>query len=316
MKTILKLTALALVLSVTACKNDGKKDSSAKTSYAEADEKDVNEIIEYNNAVVSFTDKNNDYIKRIEDNIIKIEKGLANPNDHFAFIGLITPFSMSTISSSKMKPDTPPSALSSDDQKFFKENVVSMTGVLDKIKETYKSLDEYIKAEDWKDDKGVKGKALVDSIYSMGKKYYAYDEQVLAKLNIIGDDAERVILKTHPLKEYIFALKDDRSKVAEFTKLLAGNKNYKTIEAKAKSAYQILEDQHNKHVAMAAPDAGKFPGKDGYFKNFNDRLNDYLIAARKMMRDASASGKLTEYNIEELVRKQDSMRSAYNNFVD
>lgn len=316
MKTILKLTALALVLSLTACKNDGKKDNSAKTSYAEADEKDVNEIIEYNNAVVSFTDKNNDYIKRIEDNIIKIEKGLANPSDHFAFIGLITPFSMSTISSSKMKPDTPPSVLSSDDQKFFKENVVSMTGVLDKIKETYKSLDEYIKAEDWKDDKGAKGKALLDSIYSMGKKYYAYDEQVMAKLNIIGDDAERVILKTHPLKEYIFALKDDRSKVAEFTKLLAGNKNYKTIEAKAKSAYQILEDQHKKHVAMAAPDASKFPGKDGYFKNFNDRLNDYLIAARKMMRDASASGKLTEYNIDELVRKQDSMRSAYNNFVD
>ena len=316
MKTLLKLTALALVLSAAACKNDGKKDSNAKTSYAEADEKDVNEIIEYNNVVVNFTDKNNDYIKRIEGNIIKIEKGLANPNDNFAFIGLITPFSMSTINSGKIKPDTPPSALSSDDQKFFKENVVSMTGVLDKIKETYKSLDEYIQAEDWKDDKGVKGKALVDSIYSMGKKYYAYDEQVLAKLNIIGDDAERVILKTHPLKEYIFALKDDRSKVAEFTKLLAGNKNYKTIEAKAKSAYQALEDQHHKHVAMAAPDAGKFPGKDSYFKNFNDQLNDYLIAARKMMRDASASGKLTEYNIEELARNQDNMRSAYNNFVD
>ena len=88
------------------------------------------------------------------------------------------------------------------------------------------------------------------------------------------------------------------------------------IEAKAKSAYQALEDQHHKHVAMAAPDAGKFPGKDSYFKNFNDQLNDYLIAARKMMRDASASGKLTEYNIEELARNQDNMRSAYNNFVD
>ncbi|RBQ08711.1 DUF3829 domain-containing protein [Pedobacter miscanthi] len=316
MKTLFKLTALALVLSVTACKNGGKKDSNGKTTYVEADEKDVNAIIEYNNVMVSFTDKNNSYLKSLESNLDRIEKGLAKPNDRFAFLGLMTPFSMSTFSNSKIKPDTPPSALSSDDQKFFKENVVSMTGVLDKIKATYKSLDEYIKAEDWKDDKGVKGKALVDSIYSMGKKYYTYDEVILAKLNVIGDDAERVILKTHPLKEYIFALKDDRSKVAEFTKLLASNKNYKAIEAKAKTAYQSLEDQYNKQVAMPAPDATKFPGKDGYFKNFNESLNDYLIAARKMMRDASASGKLTEYNIEELVRKQDSMRSAYNNFVD
>jgi len=316
MKTLFKLTALALVLSVTACKNDGKKDSDNKTAYAEADEKDVNDIIEYNNVMVSFTDKNNDYIKRIESNIVRIEKGLGKPNDRFAFMGLITPFSINSITSNKVKPNTPPSALNSEDQKFFKENVTAMTGVLDQIKATYKSLDEYIKAEDWKDDKGAKGKALVDSIYSMGKKYYAYDGVVLDKLNVIGDEAERVILKTHPLKEYIFALKDDRSKVAEFTKLLASNKNYKAIETKAKTAYQALEEQYTKHVAMAAPDASKFPGKDGYFRNFNERVNDYLIAARKMMRDASASGKLTEYNIEELVRDQDSMRSAYNNFVD
>ncbi|WP_412467901.1 hypothetical protein [Pedobacter sp. KLB.chiD] len=316
MKTILKLTVLALTLSFTACKNEKKKDDNAKTAYAEADEKDVNAIIEYNNVLVSFTDKNNDYIKRIESNLIKIEKGLQNPNDHFAFIGLIQPFSIPTINRSKLKPDTPPSALNKDDQNFFKENVTAMTGLLDKIKETYKSLDEYIKAEDWKDDKGTKGKALVDSIYGMGKKYYNHDELVLAKLNLIGDDAERVILKTHPLKDYIFALKDDRSATAAFTKLMASNKNYKSIETKAKAAYQALENQYHKHTAMAIPDATKYPGKDGYFRNFNERFNDYLIAARKMMRDASASGRLTDYNIEELVRLQDSMRSAYNNFVD
>jgi len=316
MKSFLKLTALALALSFTACKNDGKKDHNAKTAYAEADDEDANTIIEYNNVMVSFTDKNNDYIKRIEDNIIKIGKGLENPTDRFAFIGLISPFAINHITSNKVKPDTPPDALSKEDQKFFKENVASMTTTLDKIKATYKSLDEYIKAEDWKDDKGVKGKGLVDSIYVMGKRYYGYDDRVLAKLEVIGDDAERIILKTHPLKEYIFALKDDRSDVAAFTKLLASNENYKAIEAKAKTAYQTLEEQYKKHNEMTPPDGSKFPGKDGYFKNFNDRLNDYLIAARKMMRDASASGKLTTYNIDELVRKQDNMRSAYNNFVD
>ena len=316
MKLSFKLILLAVAVSFASCKNGERKDSDSKTEYADADKDDANAIIEYNNVLVGFTDKNNEYLKRLETTLLSIGKGLENPTDRFAFIGVIAPFSSTYFSVSKVKPDTPPSALNSKDQKFFKENVAGLNTTMSKIKETYKLLDEYIKAEDWKDDKSIKGKALIDSIYVMSKKYYEYDSKILDKLDVIGDDAERIILKDHPLKEYIFALKDDRKAVADFNKSIVGNQNYKQIEEEIKAQYSTLETQNKKHTEMAPPDASKFPGRDSEFKRFNESFNEYLIEARKIMRDASADGKLTETNIEDLNRKQDDMRTAYNNFVD
>lgn len=316
MKLTIKLLVVAIAISFTACKSgDKKKEDQGKTEYAEADNDDANQIVEYNNVLVGLTDKNNEYLKRLDDNLQKISKGLDNPNDRFAFIGIISPYSSSAFSTSKLKPETPPSALSSDDQKYFKENVAGLNETMTKIKDTYKSLDDYLKAEDWKDDKSVKGKKLIDSIYSMSKAYYQYDENLLAKLEVIGDDAERIILKTHPLKEYIFAMKDDRKAVGDFNKLIMDTKNFKANEGKIKSAYAALEAQNKKHTEMDAPDATKFPSKDGSFNRFNESFKEYLIEAKKTLRDASATGKLTESDIEDLVRKHEYMRTTYNYFV-
>jgi len=318
MKLTIKLLVLAVAISFTACKSGDKKesDSKEKTEYAEADNDDANQIVEYNNVLVSLTDQNNAYLKRVDENLQKLAKGLANPNDRFAFIGIVSPYASSSISHSQLKPETPPSALSSDDQKYFKENVTGLNGTLAKIKDTYKALNDYIKAEDWKDDKSAKGNKLIDSIYSMSKTYYKYDENLLAKLEVIGDDAERIVLKTHPLKEYIFAMKDDRKAVGDFNKLIIETKNFKAEEGKIKSAYETLVAQNTKHTEMAAPDATKFPSKDGSFKNFNESFKDYLIEAKKTIRDASASGKLAESDLEDLIRKHDYMRTTYNYFVD
>jgi len=318
MKLSIKLLVLAVAVSFTACKSGDKKENKGKTEteYADAGDDDANEIVEYNNVLVNLTDKNNAYLKRLGENLEKFAKGLDNPNDRFAFIGIVSPYASSTFSNSKLKPETPPSALSSDDQKYFKENVAGMNETLTKIKDAYKSLDDYIKAEDWKDDKSVKGKKLIDSMYAMSKTYYKYDENLLAKLEVIGDDAERVILKTHPLKDYIFAMKDDRKAVGEFNKLLLETKNFKADEAKIKSTYETLTAQNTKHSEMAAPDATKFPSKDGSFKTFNESFKDYLIEAKKTIRDASTSGKLAENDLEELIRKHDYMRTTYNYFVD
>lgn len=316
MKQPIKLLIFAVAILFSACKSGDKKDKDAKTEYAEASNEDANQIVEYNNVLVGFTDKNNDFLKRIDGNLERIAKGLQNPSDRFAFIGITPAFSTPSFNRSKLKPETPPSVLSSADQKYFKDNVAGLNESMAKIKETYKSLDDYLKAEDWKDDKGAKGKKLVDSIYSISKTYYKYDENILAKLEVIGDDAERIILKTHPLKKYIFAMKDDRKAVGDFNRLILESKNYKTDEAKIKAAYTELEAQNKKHIEMDAPSTSKYPGKENAFKRFNDSFNEYLIEARKTMRDATTSGKLTENNAESLIRKHDYMRTSYNSFVD
>lgn len=316
MKLPIKLLIFAVAISFSACKSGDKENKDAKTEYAEASNDDANQIVEYNNVLVGFTDKNNEYLKRINENLERIAKGLVNPSDQFAFIGIVPPYATPSFNRSTLKPETPPSVLSSTDQKYFKDNVKGLNESMTKIKDTYKTLDDYLNAEDWKDDKGVKGKNLVDSIYSMSKTYYKYDENVLAKLEVIGDDAERIILKRHPLKEYIFAMKDDRKAVGDFNRMILGSKNYKADEAKIKTAYNALEVQYKKHNEMDAPSASKYPGKDGSLIRFNDSFNEFLIEARKTMRAAAASGKLTESDAENLIRKHDYMRTSYNSFVD
>ncbi|AZI26093.1 DUF3829 domain-containing protein [Pedobacter sp. G11] len=316
MKLSIKLLIVAAAISFSACKSGDKKDKDAKTEYGEASNEDANQIVEYNNVLVSFTDKNNEYLKRVDENLEKISKGLQNPSNQFAFIGIISPFYTPSFNHSRIKPENPPAVLSSSDQKFFKDNVNGLNETLTKIKDTYKSLNDYLKAEDWKDDKGVKGKGFIDSIYTMTKAYYKYDENVLAKLEVIGDDAERIILKTHPLKDYIFAMKDDRKAVGDFNRMMLGSKHYKTDEPKIKAAYTALEAQYKKHTEMDMPSTSKFPGKEAAFKRFNDSFNDYLVESRKVMRDAGASGKLSVDNAEDLIRKYDFMRTTYNNFVD
>lgn len=317
MKLSVKLIALAIAIFFGSCKHSDKKDNKSKTEYADSNKDDANDIIEYNNVLVSYTDNNNDYLKSLDRTLSVIDKGLDNPADSYAFTFATPPFMKPAFNLSKIKPETPPSALSSDDQKFFKENVMGLKETIEKIQKTYESLNSYIRAEDFKDDKTVKGKQLVDSIYVMSRKYYTYDDKILIRLEAIGDDAERIILKSHPLKDYIFALKDDRKAVMDFNKLITDNpNNYKAVEGKIKMAYDALALQNKKHIEMDAPGAKEFPGKDYAFKRFNDSFNEYLIEARKIMRDASASGKLAELDTENLIRKQDDMRSAYNSFVN
>jgi len=316
MKLPIKLLIVATAISFSACKGGDKKDGNAKTEYAEASNDEANQIVEYNNVLVAYTDKNNTYLKSMESNVQRIARGLEQPNNQYAFIGIITPFSVPHFSKSTMKPETPPKVLSGEDQKFFKDNVLALNESFEKMKNTYKSLDDYIKAEDFKDDKGIKGKALVDSIYAMSKTYYKYDDQLLTKLEVIGDDAERIILKTHPLKEYIFAMKDDRKAVADFNKLILETKNYKADEAKIKTAYTALEAQNKKHTEMDAPNAAKYPGKDDSFRRFNESFKEFLIETKKVMRDAATSGKITENDTENLIRKHEYMRTSYNSFVD
>ncbi|MCZ4223578.1 DUF3829 domain-containing protein [Pedobacter rhodius] len=317
MKLSIKLIAIAFAIAFASCKHKDKKDDESATEYAEANKEEANDIIEYNNVLVKYSDNNNSYLKSMERSLNIIDKGLENPTDPFAFASATTPFMTPTFNLSKIKPETPPSALNSDDQKFFKENVIGLKETIEKIQKTYESLDSYIRAEDFKDDKSVKGKQLVDSIYNMSKKYYTYDDKILIRLEAIGDDAERIILKSHPLKDYIFALKDDRKAVQEFNKLITGSADdYKAAESKIKTAYDKLVEQNKKHTEMDAPDAKDYPGKDSAFKRFNDSFNEYLIEARKIMRNASASGKISKDDEENLFRNQDYMRSAYNTFVN
>ncbi|PWS31278.1 DUF3829 domain-containing protein [Pedobacter paludis] len=317
MNLLIKSIAFVSILSLMACNGGDKNTDKTKTEYADASKDDANEIIEYHNIVLNLTDKNDRSLKSMDDNLETIAKGLKNPTDRFAFTGLMRLTDFGRVNFSKIKPETPPSALNRDDVNFFKGKIKLLNESYKSINDTYKTLTDYIKAEDFKDDKSVNGFKLLDSIYSQGKKYYAVNDEILNKLQVIGDDAERVILKTHPLKEFIYALKDDTQAAAALIALMGKHaKDYKKGESEIKKAYDALDAQNKKHIAMSFPSDSENSYKAKSFGDFNNSVTDFLASARKIMRQGAEKGSLTNENADELYQKKDMMRVYYNSFVD
>jgi hypothetical protein len=299
-----------------SCQNH-EKGAKANTQYAKANDDDANSIIKYNNGLLALGDSRDSYLKRLSNSVNGMRSIFENPKSAVPTIGPFEPFETPYIPRLGENPSDPPNALSSSDKKFFKDSVTRLNELYTQIKAVYKGMRDYQKAQDYKDDNGAKGKALIDSINILGNRYYQLDDHIRAKISLIADDAERIILKDHPLKDFIYAMKDDRTKVAEMSVLLDScANNYKASEAKAQAAFQALKSQNEKHTAMSFPGRSEYASKKIYFGRFNESVNDFLLDLKRIMRDASASGKITEDNLKLLDSKRETIRTYYNNFVD
>jgi hypothetical protein len=301
---------------IISCQNHDKG-SKAKTQYAKANDDDANSIIKYNNALLALDDNRDSYLKRLSNSINGMKSIFENSKSAVPTIGSFEPYETPNIPRFGENPNTPPNALSSSDKKFFKDSVTQLNALYTQIKAVYKEMRNYEKAQDYKDDNGAKGKALIDSINVLGNRYYQLDDHVRAKITLIADDAERIILKDHPLKDHIYAMKDDRNKVAAISVLLDScSNNYKASEAKVQAAFQALKAQNEKHTAMTLPGGAEYASKKSSFGRFNESINDFLLELKRIMRNASSTGKIPESDLKSLGYKSDTIRTYYNNFVD
>ncbi|NLR66253.1 YiiG family protein [Chitinophaga varians] len=303
------------MLSVSVSCDNSKGGKGPAAAYENNSVEKASHVIEYTNLLIDIANKQNSYITRVSENVDKIEKGLKNPSDHFAFIGIITPtyFDMPR-GINKVKADEPVDELSSADKTFFKEKVPAYSASFKKLQEQYKQLSDYLKAEDFKDDKSAKGFALVDSIRASTQQLMADKAVLMKKVNEIADASEAIVLKESPLKDYILAMKADLKTVRDFVELAESSEgNYNAIKQKAEAAYAALEKAKEEHSQLNLDNAKK-ENKDGYYKSFYDRVNDFLITAKKIMRDSAEKGKIDEYQVDSLGRSYDSLISSYNSF--
>lgn len=313
-KLILPFLVLSFLVTFS-CKFDG---ANSKDSPENVNKDDANEIIGYNNALIKLNDAQHKYLEIINNNLDKIERGLETPNDRFAFSGLFPPTYFNPVSAyNDPKPEEPGNVFSNDDRTFFKTNVEALNKSFKDVQTKYEELNNYIKAEDFKDDAGAKAKLLIAEIDGHITEYNKTNDLITARLVTVADAAERKILKDHPLKEQIFAFKEDSKAISDFVNIAYESPDdYKAIESKLQASYDKIEKLNKEHIAMKAPDSKEFPGRDGSFKRFNDEISDFLVDARKIMRDASSAGNLSNSDLETLSRNEESVRNAYNNFVD
>lgn len=295
-----------IVATVVSCKNFGNN-----AAYNEKSSKAASNIIEYTNLIVDMSNSHNRYLEQAAENSDRIEKGLQNPNDPFSFSGIIKPFNTPS-RYSKLKAEEPVSDLSKEDQAFFKEKVTTYTTLYNSLKKSNDELHDYLTAQDYKDDKGAKGYVLIDTIRNKIQRVYALKSELMKKVETVADASEEVILKDSPLKDYIIAMKSDMKATRQLIDLLESDK-YAVIADKAKAQYDLLEAAHTKHAAINLADAKK-TSKDNQFTSFYERFHSFLLDTRKILRDATEKGELTESDISVLDRDYDMLINSYNNF--
>lgn len=318
LKQLIQPLLISAICLLAACKpGNSKTGNKADVAGTPENIQDARSIIAYNNVIVRLTDAGNGYIESLSFPVRKIEEGLEHPYVINAFypleeVAYHAPFYTETV-----RPENPPDAFGAEDKKFFSESVAKLNNNIYMIQASFKLLYNYIRAEDWKEDKGSKGKNWLTSIGSNVQQYYAAEQEILAKVQAMADSAENISLSANPLKKYILAIKNDNKCLVALEKLIESNAgNYKAGEAMINTAYASLEAQNQLSAAMDPADAAKYPYKSNAFSSFSTAVDNYLVNARRIMRNASANGKVAADDIEDLRRYQENVRSAYNNFMN
>lgn len=305
---------IAMFVSSISCNNTSGKKPGA-TEYSENSAESASHIIEYTNLIVDMSNKHNSYLEDVANNTTKLEEALKHPNDKYRFITINKPFSAPEFQkwNQKVKIDEPVKELSAKDQQFFKDSISKYKGLFETMKATNNRMHEYITAEDYKDDKGAKGYAIIDTLRNQIAELYTLKSAIVKKVEVVADESEQIILKDSPLKDYIIAMKKDMASIRSFIDLLGSEEKYAGIEAKAKAQYDSLEKAQTEHAQINIDNAKK-ANEDHSFQTFYDDFHKLLLNARKRMRDAAEKGHFESYDLESLDSDYDSLVRDYNNF--
>ena len=308
--TSIFIVILSLVL-LTGCK-EGDKTDAPKSSVKIDDNKDANEIIEFNNKFLQLTDGHQGLLRGVEDYFTRVNSRISTPDNPFN----MTVMKPMYISTNIYKVKEVPAAFGKarDD---MQKNYDAMNASFDAIANSVNDLDSYISAEDYKDDNGAKAKEIQDKAAKAIQEYYAASKAVMATLRPIADDAEAVTLKGHPLKKYILSGKKVLSASDEvLDEVYQEFEAQKLDEAKMQDLYKKLEaaTKDVSGMSFSAPD--QYKRKESSFNNFKKEADEFTGSVRKLMRDSKEKNKLEELDVRLIENAYKSMLNRYNTFVD
>ncbi len=302
------LLIAAMTFSVTSCKKETKTAADGNEIVAADNAEDANAIIEFNNNLLQKREKRNSHIVRIGSYIDRVDDYISGRTPV-----LIAPIAVMDMSKIGEVPD----AVGKDKEqleKWMKESEASYTGIKKKTDE----LAAYLKAEDYKDDKGAKARILKEEIVKAATGYRAIEEKINKVMQPKADGAEELILKDHPLREYIIGNKKVFAGAENLTVMISRQFETGNFDAEAvKKAYSSLEAvvAANKEREFKVTEK-VYESKKGYYDNFNKEAESFLGTVRKVLRDAEPSREFNEQQVNEVNTAVENLLSRYNNFVD
>ncbi|WP_115618892.1 DUF3829 domain-containing protein [Chryseobacterium indoltheticum] len=305
-----KVMMVALALSLSAASVSCKKGmDKIGNAVLKAGENESQAIIDFNN---DFLDSYKTSSRHIE-NIVKYAEAAVKKSKGETVYSMPVVIGSMDYSLSKIKGI--PSGFEND-KTIIETDFNTYKAKRESIEKKYEELKSYITSEDYKDDKGAKAEALQKDINVEAQAFFTAGENVLTKIKPATDTAEEVILKDHPMKEFILSSKTLMTSMDSVMDVLDKQYTGGFNEAEAQKKY----DEFEKVVAINTQKVfnvkeQQYAYKKTEFENVNKKAADFLDKYRKLIRDSKSTGRIADSNINEMDSAYESVLNSYNSFV-
>lgn len=306
-KIIVLVMALSLSAAAVSCKKGA--DKIGNTVLNLGGETEANTIIEFNN---NFIDSYKNTSKRVDRILKYAEEVLAKAKGQnvmiMPVIGGSTDYTLAKIKEIPSGFDKDKAAIEADFKiyKAKKEN----------IEKKFEELKSYMTSEDYKDDKGAKAEAIKKEIETDVDAFYTSGENIMTKMKPATDAAEDVILKDHPMKDYIISSKKVMNLLDSTIDLLGKQYTGQFNETEAQKKYDEFAKavEANSKMDFNVKDP-QYSYKKSLFESFNKNASNFLDTYRKLIRDSKEAGKIPDNDIQQIDSSYESVLSSYNTFV-
>lgn len=274
-------------------------------------------IIHYNNGLVQLTDAQLEYITYVNRNLKHIEKGLETPEQSIMLSKLTDVFYFNIKELSDVNKELPRSVFDVSQISFFEKNVVLMNQTFEEVRMTYQNLENYILNDEYQTDKGVLGQNQIEQLKKTIDEYYVVSDLVMNKIVALSDEAEKEILKDHPLKDFIFSMQECSDIVSYFVDRVDERPNqFEEDKAVYRELILDMKTYQNKISKIDPKPLETYSEKRVFYEGFLGALNDFIIHAEKNVEISQKTGKFTNEQLSELLISEEFLRNFYNDFVD
>ncbi|MDR6923849.1 MULTISPECIES: DUF3829 domain-containing protein [Chryseobacterium] len=307
-----KIIVLAMALTFTSvtvisCKKDLSKLGKSVLDVGGTD--NANAIIDFNN---NFLDSYKSTSKHIDGILNYADAAVAKSKGENV---LIMPIVLSSMDHSFSKIKEVPSGFDKD-KAAIETDFNTYKAKKESIGKKFEELQSYMNSEDYKDDKGAKAEAIKKDLETEAQAFFTAGENIITKIKPATDAAEAVVLKDHPMKEYIISSKSVMSSLDAVLDVLDKQYAGKFDEAEAQKKYDEFAKaaEANAKLEFNVKDP-QYSYKKSQFDQFNKNASGFLDNYRKLIRDSKASGKISDTDIQQIDSSYESVLNAYNSFV-
>ncbi|AKK74323.1 hypothetical protein OK18_18470 [Chryseobacterium gallinarum] len=306
-----KIIVLAMALSLTATAISCKKGAGkmGNTVLNLGGEAEANSVIDFNN---NFVDSYKNTSRQIESILKYTEEAVVKSKGGNV---LIMPIITSSMDYTLSKIKEIPSGFGKD-KAAIEADFNTYKTRKENIEKKFEELKSYMNSEDYKDDKGAKAEAIKKEIETDADALYTAGENVIAKIKPATDAAEEVVLKDHPMKEYIISSKNVMNSLDSVIELLGKQYAGKFNEAEAQKKYDEFARLVEANSKMDFNVKGQqYAYKKTQFENFNKAAANFVDHYRKLIRDSKEAGKIPDNDIQQMDSSYESVLNSYNSFV-